>query len=608
MTVLRRPREKPGFWFWVLPILFCLAAYWPMFRNGFVWDDLQFIIQNPALRGLWPPARFLHPQGSAADGTIYPLTGQRPVMIFSLALDYAVWKLNPFGYHLTNLLLHLLCATGVAFLTQRLSRSQWAGFLAGALFALHPGHAEGVIAFLGRSDLLATLFVLLGLWGYVLHLGSKGWPKGIWYAGSLLCYLLACFSKENGLVLSGALVVYEGFVLGKSAGAWGRRGLRLLPFLVIAVLYGWYRGRILGGQAAGSVWWGGSRRMNFLMGFEVYARYLRLLFFPLSLSPAHRVPVPGGFWEGRVLWGAALLLATLGGAIWALLRNPKAGFLASWFVLGLIPVANVIPIPGLIAAERWLYLPSVGACALGGWGAFALHHRSRSWTRAFWTGLIGIALILFGIRTGLWSPAWRSEESLARAILAADPYYALGHSDLGSALVKQGRYAEAEVELREAIRLKPDYVQAHNNLGNVLGIQGRLTESEQEYRQVVRMAPDYAEAHYNLGNILSKQGKIGEAEQEYREALRLAPGDARFHNNLGALYFNQGKVGEAEQEYREAIRLKPDHAEAHLNLGYALILLGKHEEAGRELKLYLEFAPDAENRAEVEALIQHLEK
>jgi len=596
-----------SYWRFSVLVLLCVLAYWAMFRNGFVWDDAQFIVANPAIRGLWPPARFLQPQGSAAEGAIYPLTGQRPVMTFSLALDYALWKLNPFGYHLTSLLLHLLCVTGVAYLAQRLSRSPGVGFLAGALFALLPGHAEGVIAFLGRSDLLATLFVLLGLWGYVQHLGSKGWPKALWYVGSLLGYLIACFSKENGLVLLGILVLYEGFVIGKFAGTWRKRGLRLLPFLGIALLYWWYRGRILGGQAAGSVWWGGSREMNFLMAFEAYARYLRLLFFPLSLSPAHRVPVPAGFMDTRVLWGLALLFVTIGGAIWALIRNPRTGFLASWFAIGLIPVANFIPIPGLIAAERWLYLPSVGACALGGWGAWALYRRARGWPRAVWTGLIGIALLLFGIRTELWSPAWRSEESLARAVLAADPGYALGHSDLGSALVKQGRYAEAEVELREAIRLKPDYAQAHNNLGNILGAQGRLDEAEQEYRQVIHLAPDYAESHYNLGNILNKQGKLVEAEQAYQEALRLAPVDPRFHNNLGALYFNQGRLGEAEKEYREAIRIKPDHAEAHLNLGYTLILLGKREEAGRELGFNLRLAPEVANRAEVEALIQRLE-
>ena len=179
------PFDRGLLWCWATLCLFTLLVFAPMFLNGFVWDDPAFIAKNPAIRGLWPPGRFFSAQGSVAQGTIYPLTGQRPVMIFSLAVDYALWKLNPFGYHLTNLLLHLLCVGMVVLLVQALSRSPKAGFLAGALFAFHPGHSEGVIAFLGRSDLLATLFVLGGFLLYWRCRNEAGWPK-------VLLYLVPC--------------------------------------------------------------------------------------------------------------------------------------------------------------------------------------------------------------------------------------------------------------------------------------------------------------------------------------------------------------------------------------------------------------------------------
>jgi tetratricopeptide (TPR) repeat protein len=610
--MIERSQRKgiPDLWLWGLLAILCLGAFWPMFRNGFVWDDQFFIVQNPALRGLWPATRFFQSQGSPAEGTIYPLTGQRPVMAFSLALDFALWKLNPFGFHLTNFLLHLLCVFGVVALIRGLSRSREAGFLAGTLFALHPGHAEGVITFLGRSDLLASLFVLLGLFEYQRHCNASGWRRALWFVGTLMSFLIACFSKETGLVLLGFLVVYEVWVVGFGKSPIPNlksKILCLLPFLLIALAYWFYRGKVLGGQGAGSEWWGGSPGKNFLMVFEVYARYLRLLFFPLALSPLHSVPVPDSTWDWRVLLGAALLLASLVGTAWALWKRPRVGFLASWFLLGLVPVANLIPIPGvMILAERWLYLPSVGICALGGWGAWALLRRARSWTRPAWAGLMAVVLLLFGLRTFQWNAPWRNEESLARAMVALAPYNALGYYNLGNAFWHDGKYAEAEEAYREALSLKPGYPEAHFNLGKALRDQGRLDEAEEEYRLSIKLKPGFPEAHNNLGNALAGQGRYQEAEAEYREAIRLNPDFAEAHYNLGDALWNREEDGEAEKEYREAIRLKPDYAEAHNNLGVLFWNQARNGEAERELREAVRLEPGYP--AALENLAEFLDK
>jgi tetratricopeptide (TPR) repeat protein len=576
---------------WGLLALLCILAFWPMFRNGFVWDDEQYIVGNPAIRGLWPPGRFLNAYEQLGGIQANPL-GQRPVMAFSFALDYAVSKLNPFAYHLQNLILHIVCVLGVAFLAQRLSGSSGAGFLAGALFALHPGHAEGVISFLGRSDLQVTLFILVGLWGYVQHLRFTGSQRAGWYALSLLSFALGCFAKESGLVLVGVLVIYEGFVSGKGAGKWWKKGLRLVPYLGIALVYAWVWETFKSGEAAKFTWWGGNPGRNFLMAFEVYARYLRLLFFPITLDPAQRVLVPNGFWDSQALLGLGLLLLSVAGAIWLLLRRPKVGFMVSWFLLGLVPVSNLVPLPRLIAAERWLYLPSVGLCVLGGWGAWVLYRRTRGWVRAAWIGLIGLVLVLFGIRTWLWNPAWGSEESLAKAIIAADPGYELGYSDLGSALAKEGKYQEAEKECRKAIRLEPNDAIAHSTLGVALAMQGKLAEAEQECREAIRVKPNYAEAYFNLGNVLDGDGRLYEAEQAFRKAIEIKPSYAEARVNLGNTLSGEGKLDEAVESYRDAIKLSPEDAEAHFDLGTVLGQQGKLEESVQECREAVRLKPD----------------
>jgi Flp pilus assembly protein TadD len=584
-----------------------------MFGNGFVWDDQQFIVGNPVLRSLWPLSRFFQSLGAVEEGTIYPMTGQRPLMTFSLALDHRLWKFNPFGYHLTNLILHLLCVFLVALFSWRMSQSREAGFLAGALFALHPGHAEGVIAFLGRSDLLATLFVLLGFWGYVKQDETSGRRMVLWFSASLSSFLLACFSKESGLVLLGILVVYKAFGLGNPPSAIHHpqpkiRLLRLFPFLLVALLYWFHRGRVLGGHAAGTEWWGGSPEKNFLMMFEVYARYLLLLVFPLRLSPLHTVPVPQSFWDANILFGGILLFGTLCTAVWALRRQPRIGFWISWFLLGLAPVANVIPIPGMIFAERWLYLPSVGACALGGWGAWTLYGRARGWVKQTWAGLVVLALALLGLRTFLWASAWRSEESVAQAIVATSPDSHVGRNNLGNVLLNQGKIAEAEIQLRESLRSKPTYFLAHNNLGIVLWKQGRDAEAEAEFREAIRCKPNYAEAHSSLGITLARRGEFPEAVRELREAIRLKPHLAEVHYNLGLALGRTGVPGEAEKAFREATRLDPSLADAYFNLGIALEEQGRIQEAVKEYRRYLVYAPYARDRGMVEARIRSLEK
>jgi hypothetical protein len=509
--------EKPRIntlWLWIALSLLCILAYWPMFGNGFVWDDKEFITGNPTIRSLWPITRFFQPQGSAAEGTIYPMTGQRPVMAFSLALDYRLWAYNPFGYHLTNLFLHLLCVWGVTRMAWLLSRSRGVGFWAGALFALHPGHAEGVIAFLGRSDLLATLFTLTGFLAYVQWKKGEGGRKAIWYLFSLTSFSVTCLSKESGLCLLGILIVYQGCILSRRKKEWAGHVLAFVPFVLASILYWVYRGKILGGQASGSQWWGGSPGANFLMMFEVYARYLRLLFFPLTLSPLHSVLVPKGFWDWRVLWGALVLFGTLWGTLYALRRFPRVGFLASWFLIGLIPVANLIPIPGvMILAERWLYLPSVGICVLGGWGAWLLYQQARGWIRWSWVGLVLVGLSLFGTRIFLWNRTWKTEETISRAFVTALPDNAFGYNNLGAALYEQGKLRESEDVFRKAIQLDPEHVQAHVNLGNMLDDSGRLFEAEGEYRQAIRLDPKYTLAYYNLAVVLIHQNRKGEAAE-----------------------------------------------------------------------------------------------
>jgi Flp pilus assembly protein TadD len=167
----------------------------------------------------------------------------------------------------------------------------------------------------------------------------------------------------------------------------------------------------------------------------------------------------------------------------------------------------------------------------------------------------------------------------ANTIKAAKQQY-----EIGAKLVDEQKYGEAEVALREAVRLNPNDTLAHSKLGDALSGLNKDAEAEAEYREVIRLIPNNATAHNSLGVLLAGQKKDAEAEAEYREAIRLDPNDYLAHNNLGSILSNQKKYDEAEAQLRESIRLNPNYDYAHVNLGEIFTYQKKYTEAEAEFR------------------------
>ncbi len=573
----------------ILLALLSLGAYWSMFQNDFVWDDQEFIVKNRAIRSLWPPTYLW-----GCPGPGYPWLGQRPVVALSFALNYALWKGNPWGYHLANLLLHLSCTLEIFFLTRNLFRDQAPAFAAGALFVIHPGHGEAVIAFLGRSDLLATAFVLLAALAYLSSWQGK--RKPLLYGLSLGSFLLGCLAKETTLGFLGIVLFLEGLRQKAEGGNWRSSVIRVTPFVLVALFYGIYRHSILAGEPTRFTWWSGNPAFGVKALFGAFAEYLRLFLFPLRLSPWYEVSAPGPGSDGKAFLGFLSLCFML----WALLlfwkRDARIALPLGWFLSGILLVLGgwLLPLsglkglgglPGPVVAERWLYLPSVGGCLIAGLGFNFLWARAEAWGKAFILvgGCALLSLLLW--RHISWNPVWRTEESLARALVAQAPRTALGYYNLANALAQKGDLDGAEGLYSQAIRLKPDYAKAYNNIGVVFARMGKCEEADQEYREALRLNPGYAEPHNNLGNLLAAQGAWERAEEEYRQALRLNPDYAEAHYNLGTVYEDRKEFQRAEKEYQEAIRLRPDYVQAHNNLGNVFAWQGDYFRAEGEYRV-----------------------
>jgi len=538
--------------------LLALLPYVNVLQNGFVWDDRIFITDNYPIR---------HPLLLFTISLKSISIGYRPLMLLSLALDYRIWGLNPAGFHLTNLFLHALNVILVYFLALRVTRGGLWAPLAGLLFALHPVHSEAVASMLGRSDLLVTALSLVGLLAFHGFLRSSAlFRKGTLFAGALLSYAAACLTKESGIVFPLLIVICENLAWrnGDRRRSWSAQVLTLVPLLVIGLLCLWFRQ--LTAPTVGQQTWGGGRWQTAILMMVVFWKYFVLLVFPAFLSPYYILYWPEGWDYLPVLGGLFILLGSVALLIVFHRRIPLLAWAIAWLGVTLLPVSNIIPIPGAMMNERWLYLPSVGFVILLGWGAFKILSQSGSALRKVLWGVGSVLLLLFAVRIVSWNAVWRSDESVALKILQQHPESSLAHNNLGNFLFCVGRISEAKQEYAQAILLDPEGAQSHANLGNVYCAEGKWPRGMASYRKALALDPRLALAWYALGVAYQRQGVLDSALIQYQRVLQLDPLHVPALKGSGGILLEKKEYGLAEGYFRRALTIAPDDSELKISL------------------------------------------
>ncbi|HNW44131.1 MAG TPA: tetratricopeptide repeat protein [Elusimicrobiales bacterium] len=549
------------------------AVFLPSLRNGFVnWDDTLNLVGNYQYRGLGC-AQLKWMFTTCYTGPYQPLSWA------TLGLDYLLWGMDPFGYHLTNVLLHcfnaflfcLLCAKLFA-LAARPSGPEGstavnisAGFAA-LVFAVHPLRVESVAWVTERRDVLCGLFYLLTLLCYIAARSGSGQKAPAWRRHALpaAAFFLALLSKGMAVSLPLVLVILDIYPLRRLPAdprQWFSRENRELwyekiPYFALAAIFGaiGYACQDQTGAVASYQAFGFDRRAAQV--FFALFFYVRKTFIPLELSPLYKLPEDSGLLYFPVMLAAAAAVIITALAI-ALRRRWPAG-LAAWlcYLAIIFPVAGAVKLGVQAAADRYTYLACLGFAALAGAGLRAGLQAADTRLRK---GCVLLAcLVIAGLAALTWRQqgVWRNSETLWRQALAVDPDIDLARNNLGEALAAQGRIDEAIIHYRNAVSLSPAYAIAHYNLANALVPKALLDEAVSHYRAALKNNPDFPQAHYNLAAVLAAQGKTGEAVEHYRETLRLGP-DADANYKLGLLLSAQGRTEAAAAHFREAARLNP---------------------------------------------------
>ncbi len=571
--------------------LLALVVFLPALRNGFVdLDDRHLLVDNPHFRGLgWRQLGWMFT--TTFGGPYLPLTW------LSFALDHAVWGLDPFGYHLTNVLLHAANA-GVFYLlahallvAARLDagRARTGALVAALCFAVHPLRVESVAWATGRKDVLSGLFTLLALLWYVR--AATGAGRG-WRRASVLAFALGLLAKGIGMSLPAVLVVLDVYPLRRLPAdlrRWGAAALRpvlieKLPYLALAlaaVAIG-----VVGQAQAGAITSLVERSPTVRVATAVVglAFYLWKTVLPIGLAPMHHLPLPFDPLGPRVVASAVAVAGITLAAVVLRRRLPALGAVWLCYVLALAPVLGVVQLGLQLVAERYTYLACLGWAVLA--GALVVHGAG-----VLRRVLAAAVLVVLAALTWRQTAVWRGPETLWRHALAVDDTNYLAHHFLALTLAGDGRGDEALAHQEDALRLAPGYVAAHEKVAELYAARGDTARAAEHLETALAFDPDRAGAHYNLGVLRHGAGALDDAIAHYRAALAREPAHADAHDNLGAALYATGRASEAVAHFQEALRLDAARAGTHYNLGAAWLQLGRFEDAAGEFRAALQIDP-----------------
>ena len=538
-----------------LAALLAFIVFIPALKNGFViWDDNVLISENRNIQSL--DLGFLKRTfTSVGITTWYPLT------LISLAIDYALWGDNPWGFHLTNIIFHALNTFLVFILIADIAgrgeesktKAIIAGLVTALLFALHPLRVESVVWVTERKDVLYAFFYLLSVFAYIRYASSGRVAP---YLAALFFFIVSLLSKPMAVSLPVVLLILDFYPLERLLdGGDGRRNLKKavaekIPFFILALLTSLltvvtnYGGGALRGMEKNPFF------ARVLVALRAHVFYLSKMLFPVNLAPFYPYPSRAEIFSLEYIGPAAVFLAVT--FLSVLLVKKRKVFSAVWFyyVAAIAPVSGIVQIGEYAAANRYTYLASLGPFLIVGLlsGVFfeKLRAYSKKYIPAFLAAAFLIILCVFVNATLKEIPKWKDTMTLWSYEIELFPQKAsFAYNNRGLAYYRAGDLKSAFKDYNRAIEIAPGLAQARINRGNIYRISGDPKSALADYNRAIEINPRSVEARINRGNIYGILGDFKQAIEEYNLAISMDPENAVAHYNMALTYLRTGDRGRA---------------------------------------------------------------
>lgn len=530
-----------------------LIIYANSLFNSFIWDDYSLVVNNQLIRSFDYIKRIFKANLYNELRGVRATDFYRPVQNLTYTLDYRFFGLNPFGYHLSNILFHILNALLVYCLIFIMAKRRDLALITGLLFVVHPVHTEAVTYIAGRADLLVALFMLLSMIFFVIYPRYINLKKNIFYILSLFCFILALLSKELAIILPLILLLYDFSFSEAKPGNLVAFLKRYSAFLIVDLIYISLRLTTLHFASSEGVYLTGiypfySRLIIFLHAFNIY---FRVLFFPLDLHMCRIFVLSLKLLDPVTFFSGLSFLLSVALIIYAYKKSRLIFFGGLWYLILLFPQSGFYPINAFMA-DHFLYLPSIGFF-------FILSIiLTRYLTRKLLIVLMITLLGFYSTITIIRNYEWRNPGYFYRQVIERSPYCLDAYVNLGVYYRDKGQYEQAEKLFKKAVDYKFKYYLTGRYLADVYAARGKYDEAIAELNKILNLVPGYqeAEVYNNLGYIYQIRKSYKEAADNYKRALEIDPDLAMVRCNLASAYLYLGKTKESFQEFEKVLGIE----------------------------------------------------
>lgn len=514
---------------YIIIIIAGFLLFFNTLSNEFVFDDESVVQNNQSIQSLASIPKYF----TAEDG-FHKVIGRyyRPIVSSTYAIDYALWKLDPWGFHLTNVIVHIIACLLLFALLKEIFKGKKYGILASLIgtmvFLVHPIHTEAVSWVSGRTDSIVTIFFFASFLYYVRYIHSREDKKSkddpqrmlMW---SLILYFFGLLSKEMIITMPVIIVLFD-FVYRGKGFAYLKNNIKAYGwFAGVTVFYLILRYYLLQDipERESYMYFHG---MDVVTGIATMLKtlpiYFKLLFFPVGLlyhyngflSDAH------SFFESGVLMSVLFIAALI---VWAVIAFRKkegaVAFCILFFFVTLLPVMNIIPTMSLMA-ERFLYMTSFALSLIISYLVLKFIDEKNKNT------IIGVSVIViavFAVLTFQRNAEWKDNDTLYSTADGVDGTVLLVNA--GNIYANKQIYDEAEKRFRRAIEIRDNSILAHHNLGLIHMIRGQLDSAEIEISKGIALDPLAPDGYFQLASIYRMQGDMPKAIEKLEKLQEVAP-------------------------------------------------------------------------------------
>ncbi|MCB9234523.1 MAG: tetratricopeptide repeat protein [Bacteroidia bacterium] len=545
-------------------------------KYGFTnWDDGSYVLDNYLIKSL---------SGGNLRGmfTETVMGNHHPLTVLSLAIDYALFGLDPTGYHATNLLLHLACTALVFVFFFRLSGRKDLAAGVALLFGIHPMHMETVAWISDRKDLLYTLFFLGGMVTYLRYLlAEKG--KVLNLSLTLVLFAFSLLSKATAVTFPVVLLGID-FLEKRSFNL--KLVLEKVPFLALSVVAGLFAvGAQQEGEAlkeAGSY----SFLENLFVASWNLVIYLVRVVIPFKLSAFHPYPARvDGHLPIYMYFMPVVVLGLAFGVYRSLKHNREVAFGAGFFIVTIALLLQLLPVGDAIVAERYTYLPYLGLFYLLIWGGLKLSESPRRFLSGN-QNLVKIAfaafvLIMGGLALGQLQ-TWKDSGTLWSNVIKKYPEHYLAYNNRGNFYGAESNFDLAFRDFNLSLKLNPNNSEALTNRGRLFKLRGKNELALKDFEKALTINPKNYVTLNNRGNLYRDLKKYDLALADFNQSIALKPTYDLAWNSRGALYRDMQKLEEALADFNQAVLLNPGNFAACNNRGIIYEIQQNYQLAIRE--------------------------